>query len=131
MQPQQQNALVEVDQVLEIEVDVGIEGAAMPFFHPGQFKCQEATTVLQIAVRCEQPLVLLRPQYPIVVPKVRRLINEFKAFATQSKVAIKLSNVDELTAEFNKRLLVLSVFEIDTTVVWAPLLLPMTSSFQK
>ena len=121
---------MEVDRILEYGVDVGIEGASMPFFHPGQFKWQDATTVFQVALRGDKPLVLRRPQHPIVLPTVRRSLNQFKEFATQRKVAIKLINIDELIAEFSRRVSVLTGFEIDTTVVWAPLLHPVTSGFQ-
>ena len=120
-----------MDQILDIGVDFGIEGAPIPFLHPGQFMWQETMIVLQVAVPGEQPLVLRRPLYPITLPKVRRSLIEFKAFAAQRKVALSLININELTAEFNNRLLVLSGFEIDTTVVWAPLLLPVTSGFQR
>lgn len=122
--------MVEVDSIIRVG-NLGGIAVDVPFFHPGQFKWQENTTVLENGGRGDQPLVLRRPLTPIVMPMVMRSLNEFKAFAAQRRVVLELVNLEELFAEWDKRVQVLSGVEIDTTVVWAPLIRPVQDGFQR
>ena len=86
---------------------------------------------LQNGKRGDQPLVLSRPLTQILMPMVMRSLNEFKAFATQRRVVLDLVNLELLFAEWDKRVQVLSGLEIDTNVVWAPLMLLVQDGFQR